>query len=494
MAVAVIVVVLRMWKLFSKPIKSQDSRPLGYYEMQAVWGNSETDGQMSNAFHIISKKPLTFATVKKAATLVADSQPLMSACIRPKSGNKNDLWFLPMDNVDYDIQVNNHGDWTREVERQMSIQYKESHGPLWRLIFFPNVKIQKAEGLFQHESVIVLACHHAIMDGVSLMRLIAQIMSVINKLQNGADNPNLPTSMLYAPLELATDFRGFKENVIWRVTQVCLFLLRVLPRWLVVDRLSIVFSGPNPFYEQCKIEMKRNPSLAVGTSILPLELSREETKALLLACRQNGATIQGAAMAATNVAMDKILLTGKSNTKIDLQTMIMANARSFLSIKLPDHAMGNYPFPMLMPIKVRKNHQACFWPSAVSCSEAVHKKVNRVAFVGSVNVSYFVCHLMKDTLLSDESKEPNVGPLVNVFSNLGNCKYVNEEDANVKAVARHGAVAGNIRSLAPFKHYITTVDGRLCWTLVYSRRYVSTEMAERVGNYIVTSLLQASAL
>ena len=494
MAVAVIVVVLLMWKLFSKPNKSQykDSRPLGSFEMRSVWLNLKTDGQMSNAFHIISKKPLTFATVKKAATLVADSQTLMRACIRPKSGLRNDLWFLPMENVYYDIQENNHGDWTREVERQMSIQYKESNGPLWRLVFFPDVKIQKAEGEFQHESVIVLACHHAIVDGVSLMRLITQIMSVINKFQNGEDYSNVPISILYAPLEQAIDFRGFKENVMWRVTQVCSFMLTVLPRWLVVDHLSNFYSGPNPFYEQYGIEMKRDPSVAVGTSILPLELSREETKALLLECHQNGATIQGTAMAATNVAMEKILLTGKSNTEIDLQTMIMANARSFLSIKLPDHAIGYYPFSIFMPIKVKKNQQACFWESAVSCSEAVQKNFNRVACVGCVNMFYFVCYLMKGKLLSEEPKEPNVGPLVNTFSNLGNCKYVNEEGANVKAVARHGAVSGNTRVLAPFQHYISTIDGRLCWTLVYLRRYVSTEMAERVGNYIVTSLLQAS--
>ena len=465
--VIIITIVMAMaawiyWRMIreNSKVKYVSSRPVGSEEMVLLQRNA----RMSNAFKIISKHPLSFAMVKKATTLVANSQPLMKTCIQLGPGHGERLWFVPMKKLVYDIQEKPNIEWKVELKQQLLMPYNIRNGPLWRLAFLPNIIVKNVKGHLTNECTLVFACHHTIADGMSVMRIMAQVINTVNKIMSGTTTSNLPEKIMYASTDelIGSNLGSLKEYILQKKAQVCSFFPRICQKQKKKDSKLRDFS---------ELDNVLNVLTMRWFELLYLELSREETNRLLTRCRCKGATILGVAMAASNVAINTIFLRG------NFQNIVMADSRKFL--KIPDEAIGQYPYAMHIPLKMTKGQQVSFWEDAKLCSKVVHERINR-----ETCIEYFY--------RGRQEKRAPTDLLSIKFSNRGNCNFVNENCSYVKAVASHGAVAAKITIPICFGNIITTVDGRLCWTLKYNMKYASTKEAEQVRNAIKSALIASS--
>ena len=357
-------------------------------------------------------------TVKKAAVLVANSQPLMHSCIQPRPVPRT-LWFVPMNKQNYDIQEKENTDWEVELRQQLLTRYDIRKGPLWSLTFLPNSIVIKGEGQFTNECTLVFACHHAIADGMSVMRIMAQVINTTDKIMSGTSTPYLPQKIMHASVDESIDRMCYKEKV-----------------W----------------------DFSRSDYIDTEFKVTHIELSRDETNILIAQCHCEGATIQGAAMAASILAMKTFFLQENRETV----NLVTANSRKFL--KLPDDAIGACPYLMHIPLKMAKSQQTSFWEEAKCCSKEVHEKLNR-----ETCIDYFVSKMQ---FIPTDSMSI-------VFSNRGNCNFVNEKCSSVKAVACYGITGARISYPMYFYHSITTVDKQLCWTLTYYTKYVSSRASKK---------------
>jgi hypothetical protein len=203
--------------------------------------------------------------------------------------------------------------WMAVAEEELNRGLDTTGGPLLRCsyLFAP-----------QAPSEIVLTFHHVIVDAVSGVRMMHELLSLCDPTR---EPPTAEGGEVLEPLPVPESlfppgFRGWRGR--WRVA---LFLLRQL-----ADEARFRWGGRG--------KRKAPIHAAARSRILPLQLSEEETTALARRARKEKVTLNSVVSAAILLAARELLYDGQS---LPLRTFTFASLRPYIRPPISEEKLGS---------------------------------------------------------------------------------------------------------------------------------------------------------
>lgn len=276
----------------------------------------------------ISKEAL-----EKAVLLLADKHQLLNC--RIKTGKGNQAWYVIDEKLSPDVRALKAKDINKVIKDELKHRFDLEKGPLARFTL-----------LNQKETTLIINCHHAICDGMSMVYLFQDIIRVLSgkKIKKEQKKPVF--------LELA----NIPQKVAGPISR---FFIGLMNRQ--VDKETIRFS------EQLSKQLHAKFWKEYKPQIIESKFSKEETANFISQCKKNGVSVNTGLVAAFLCA-EKKLLKQKDNSE---KVIITVNLRSYLK-KQPGESLG-YFVSTLKP-RLKYNAKKTFWENA----KKLHKKITRI--------------------------------------------------------------------------------------------------------------------
>jgi hypothetical protein len=249
----------------------------------------------------------------------------------------------------------------------------------------------------------------------------------------------------------------------------------------------------NAFVERFGAEIGRDPNIKPATLILTKHVPREQTAAMIAACKKNKVTFMSAFQTAANIAMFSILREGSPTKKLTVQSEYLISFKSRL-LGLPDTAIGNYMVKGDSSCKLDDHLVKDFWKIAKETKSNIDKAVTYDNLLEEVQKFAVFLGLLcrpENQNIMDAALSGNgeCAPSLFTSSNLGNLNSMNSlADPQVKV---HGIFnQGNQPYAGPLHNIgLVSVDGRLCCTMTYfqhiSNREISSKFFEKIFDVLL---------
>ncbi|HIK04215.1 MAG TPA: hypothetical protein IGS40_05805 [Trichormus sp. M33_DOE_039] len=192
--------------------------------------------------------------------------------------------------------------WEQELEAELVQPFTSDDAPLLRMVWLYSVNI----------SELIITCHHAIADGLSVVNLIRDLLTVLG-------NPHQPLPSLPPP-------------------SPCEILLpdcQHQPAYIGQTLAMKVLLGLKKRTDKSSPSRRNYPKLRVGS------LSPNLTTALIQRCRAENTTVHGVLCAAFGLA-----IAASETSKSSFNCFSPVNVRSFLTSAVTENC-GLYIFPAL---------------------------------------------------------------------------------------------------------------------------------------------------
>ena len=134
------------------------------------------ENDMHNASSIIfmsSNFQLKEELIHQSLERITKRHPLLHACVVKTN---NELYWTKMDNFKINFTTTQSTKW-REICSEM-VHYKHDieRGPLWRMVYFPNLETEYQDPDFPFHSAFVFNANHAIIDAQGKMAVIKSLL------------------------------------------------------------------------------------------------------------------------------------------------------------------------------------------------------------------------------------------------------------------------------------------------------------------------------
>jgi NRPS condensation-like uncharacterized protein len=318
------------------------------------------------------KGNVTEEMLKKAVSKVQQRHALLR--IRIKEDDLHDPWFTNQGVGDIPIEIvprQSENDWINIHAQASMIPFEFETHPLIRFIL-----VQSADA-----SELIILCHHMICDGLSLAYLARDLMVHLG-------DASAEVEMLPDPEPITLDNLPADVSVSGLVKY---FIQKIRQSWAE----EIVF-----FDQEDYRALTRTYWDHYRHEILTIELSEEETAALVARCRMEQVTVNTALTAAFSGAQSIIVGDAPHRAKI----AIAASLRDRL-LKSPGEAMGFYA--QGFELKMKYNPKKSFWDNA----RQYHKKL-RSNFTNKKIFGNFPMYLEMDSNIYAALNYKKLGALV----------------------------------------------------------------------------------
>ncbi|MFX1450336.1 MAG: condensation domain-containing protein, partial [Promethearchaeota archaeon] len=264
--------------------------------------------------------------LKKVIKKMQQRHPILNTHLYPK---EKELYLVANSNLDIPLKVvkRTYDDqWRDEIIQQHKIPFKMKQGPLIRFILSYSPEI----------SDLIIFCQHTICDGMSLAFLARDIMTYLGDPMKKVEL--LPPS----PLVNEDNIPSYiKPSLMMRI-----FGKTINKKW---EKSEYLFNYDD-FYALHDAYWKY-----YTYKVHLYELSKEDTKALIMACRKHGVTVNTALMIAFAIAQNQL----NPNSPKYLQNISFAvNLRNLLNNQAGEQ-FGF--FAGGMQLKFKYSNQNNFW-------------------------------------------------------------------------------------------------------------------------------------
>ena len=241
--------------------------------------------------------------------------------------------------------------WREEIIHQHKIPFNMEQGPLIRFILLHSAEI----------SDLIIFCQHVICDGMSLIYLARDIMTHLGDPSKRVEL--LPAAPIVNKDSIPSDIKPS-------------LAMRTLGNTI------------NKKWEKCEILVDYNDFYALHDVFWDnytykahlYELSREDTEALILACRKNGFTVNSALITAFAIAQNQL---SPESQKYLEKFASAVNLRNFL--KNPIGEQFGF-FAGGMELKFKYSAKESFWDAVKKIHEkAGPEKVQKQVLIGTLN-------------------------------------------------------------------------------------------------------------
>jgi NRPS condensation-like uncharacterized protein len=384
--------------------------------------------------------------VRGALIILQKRHPLLRARIVE---GENNPYFEALPVTDFSFKTlerTNSESWRDAAEGEMAASHDSAAGPLFRAVYLYR------DGFGD----LVLSVHHAIMDAVSGVNLLDELLRLC-----AGEVTNFPA--LEVPPAMEERF-PFPYRGPWRGISTLKYALSQM-----VDTLRY----------QWRNRGKRMPPVRSGgrgytaTLILPEHL----VDSLSHQGRQAGLTLNSLLNTALMLATDRHLYGGKPAT---MRTFTFADLRPFTEPPTPPENLANYM--TLLGITLDVSGKQDFWALANELQAKIYHTLK--------SGDKFSAVLMSEMLLKmiTRTKFMRFGATALSYSGVVSLKKQYE---NIKVTGLHGFVSGY--DLGPEMASQTRLfNDQVWWDFIYLDTDMDTEMAEKIIGEVKTILESAS--
>ena len=456
----------------------KQSRRLGFYERYflTVANDGINTGYINTVLFLKSKVNLNQDHVKKALLMMFERFPLLR--MRVAVDWLRQPWFQEMENPgqSLDFRYLDHVDateWQQVFEEQInggsSTSFNIEQGPLWRVALLKETSEATEQGNL-YRNTLLFTFHHVISDTLSVLELKNKLVEFLGLLHSGKaiQTKGLP-------------FRGPIENTIQHLASPGIWQKLVIASGITLGKLRILFYKPEPVNLYLSKFRPATDSTARKTYVVPRNLSKEETVAVIRCSKANECTVHGALTAATYLAMSQIL-NDNTNNDDDFRKPLMSsftmNIRKECTPRVESEEFGLYCTfsPLEMTVNSSASGGEHFWQFARSCTREVHSRIDSgkhrdvLTFFQCVNIP---------TVLALWRHETLHGLRRELFSltNAGSLSVDQEGKSPYKFAGSYLATQ-TAQVCYVFGNNIFTINDRLYWTVEYCPEITAKSQAE----------------
>ena len=270
-------------------------------------------------------------------------------------------------------------------------------------------------------------------------------------------------------------FRPAMESLMSNVTNPSIGERLLFSSYFTLQRVKAFFTKPQNLYLSVYPPVtKSDPSVSKKTCLLSGTLSEEETKLLIMSCKENKCTVHGAITASTHLAIARILQQKKHDKKHHLESPVSVESsytvglRKYCQSKVNNDEFGVYvcfsalsvPVPLLYP-----DDKHGFWEFARACSREVHTQLSSGKHL-AVPKMYHCYDIPAYCRMSDHEYNEGRKTHIMTITNCGALKTEHCEDSPYKFGGMYFGLRGEKMGHV-FGNNILTVDGKLYWAVEY---------------------------
>jgi NRPS condensation-like uncharacterized protein len=271
--------------------------------------------------------------LEKAVFFLSDKHKLLNCHIETDKENK--VWYVIDKKLLPEVNTPKSKNINEILINELKHRFDFEKGPLIRFTL-----------LNQTETTLIINCHHAICDGMSLIYLFKDIMRILS-----GENIKIEQKM---PVFLEPENIPQKPgNLISR-----LFISLINKKW---SKETISFSNQlyqelhTDFWKECKPQ------------IISFKFSKEETANIVSQCKQNNVSVNSGLVTAFLYAEKQLFGKKDYSSKV----IVTDNLRSHLKNQ-PGESMGNFVSTVRPNLEYSENKT--FWENA----QIFHKKIKRL--------------------------------------------------------------------------------------------------------------------
>ena len=271
--------------------------------------------------------------LEKAVLFLSDKHKLLNCHIETDKENK--VWFVIDKKLSPEINTLKSKNINEIIKNELKHRFDFEKGPLIRFTL-----------LNQTETTLIINCHHAICDGLSLMYLFKDIMKILS----GKDIKIEQKMPVFLEPENIPQRLG---NPISRF-----FISLINKKW---SKKHISFSN------QLHQEMHTKFWKEYKFQIIPFKFTKEETANIVSQCKQNNVSVTTGLVTAFLYAEKQLFEQKDYSSKV----IVTDNLRTHLKNQ-PDESMGFF-ISTLRP-NLEYSEKKTFWENA----QIFHKKIKRL--------------------------------------------------------------------------------------------------------------------
>ena len=273
----------------------------------------------------------------------------LQVCIQEQGG---EYWFVPFQDTSTVPYCEKEGYWVDAIENILCENSSFANQLLWKVI-----RLNSAENAGFVFFIFII--HHAIMDGLSMSRLMAEFTDILNDM---ATEKNISYQSESVHLLPPAEFYICKYKLIKILPQLMIKFLNSIPckiQTFIVKRIMNSLLGKLESDKQEVIDIKqifnifkseipeKHPESS-KTGIIPISLTEMETSRLLRKTKESGSTVYGTFVASASVALAEMIeeLSGIPMTNFKSKplnkTLTSVSLRRYFGGEIPDNHMGMY--------------------------------------------------------------------------------------------------------------------------------------------------------
>ena len=372
---------------------------------------------------------------------------------------KKRYWFVSDGTPPIPLKIlkrqNNHH-WQQVTEEELNCKFDMLTGPLIRFSYLKGISAEE-------KSEIVITIQHSIMDAVSTVNFLNEILSVCQEIETHGSLGNLdgleslpllpPADVFFPP-----SFKGVRRK--WNVFR---FILRQVG---------------DEFLYRLRTAGKRKPpiTLAGRCKILSLQLSRELTDSLIKRSRQKRLALNIVLTAAFMMAAHKHLYQGRP---IPLRHINTADLRPYLIPPLDPQYFGSYFAMVRITLGMKEN------PALWDAAQALNKTIYSFLKKGDK----FCAHLLSYPMMSALFKFKSFRMASTAMSFTG--PLLLERKYGKLGVRDLHAFVSNFGLGPEYTAMVRLFDNRVYWDILYLDSDMDHEQAVVIADEIRTILESA---
>ncbi|MGP0129439.1 MAG: phthiocerol/phthiodiolone dimycocerosyl transferase family protein [cyanobacterium endosymbiont of Rhopalodia musculus] len=311
---------------------------------------------------------------------------------------------------------------------------------------------------------LITTIHHAISDGLSSVRLQAEIFNycqIIASEQNLELKPNL--SLVSTPLSLDNSFLQWIKNQICIINSVC--FLGMLKTKMFIYQIESLKSEKN-----VAIELR-------SCGITQRYLAPENTRKLIKLCKLENTTVHGALCSAMLIAVANKLRKDKSR-KINISCASYVDLRRRIKPEIAPENMGMFT-SFLTSFHTLKS-EILFWGLARDVTRQINKGLKRKDMFKPL---FFLRKIVENFLANPETTFATIS-----VTNIGRIKI--PEAKGILTLEEISFVPSNVVFNRIFTVAVATFNEKMSLNFTVSQPSISQETLELLADDVIYSLTE----
>ena len=192
-------------------MRSENIRRLGLREKEACLLYNEKDIMMATELRVLMNRELLQDEIRETFETLADENAMLRCAIVTRKGGK--MYFVPMEEVRYDIKLVSNKTWTEEIEKVLRRKYDDGVGPLWSIIYSHRKLSQCVEGK-SHDYGFAIAYHPALLDQFSSRHILKDAMEHLTMSYQTEEDESEKDERLFPSLDSLLKPKYFRERLL----------------------------------------------------------------------------------------------------------------------------------------------------------------------------------------------------------------------------------------------------------------------------------------